>query len=187
MNVREAAHGLYGAWRLALFDRGGLANFGNTAEACRRSFHVAVLAAPLYAIMEWIRLGPSDVASGTFRIVLIEAIAYAAGWAAFPLVLFSVTRLLNRADRYFRYIAAYNWAQFLQTGVMFAVGLIAYLGGLPRSATGGLSLFVTLAILAYEWFIARTALDIPGAAAVGVVLINVIISLILQSIMLRMI
>jgi hypothetical protein len=186
MTVREAAYGLYGAWRLALFDRSGLANFENTVVACRRSFQVAFLAAPLYALLEWIRLGPSDIASGPLRIFLVEGIAYAASWAAFPLVLFSIAQLLNRSDRYFRYIVAYNWAQLLQTGVMFAVGLIAYLGGFPRSVTGGLSLFATLAILAYQWFIARTALEIHGPAAVGIVLVDVLIGLILQSIMLRM-
>jgi len=186
MTVRDAAYGLYGAWRLALFDRSGLTNFENTAEACRRSFQVAFLAAPLYALLEWMRLGPSDITAGPLRIVLVEGIAYAASWVAFPLVVFSVAQLLNRSDRYFRYIAAYNWAQLLQTGLMFAVGVIAYLGGFPRSVSGGFSLFVTLAILAYEWFIARTGLDIPGPAAIGVVLVNVIIGLILQSIMFRM-
>jgi hypothetical protein len=187
MTVREAAYGLYGAWRLALFDRSGLSNFDNTAEACRRSFQVAGLAAPLYALLELIRLAGTEVTTGPVRIFLVEGIAYAASWAAFPLVVFSISQLLKRGDRYFRYIIAYNWAQLIQTFLLFAIALLGLIIGLSPRVAGGLSLFATLAILTYEWFIARTALDIPGPAAVGIVLVNVIIGLILQSIMLRMI
>jgi hypothetical protein len=186
MTVREVASGTYGAWRLALFDRNGIIHFDNTVEACRRSFHVAVFAAPFYAVLEWIRLSQMELASGPLRLALVEAIAYAIDWTAFPLVLWSIAQLLNRADRYYRYIAAYNWSQLLQIVFMLAIGLIAGLGGFSRQATGAVSLLATLAILVYQWFIARTALDLRGPAAVGIVLINVVIGLILHSVMLRM-
>jgi hypothetical protein len=187
MTVREVAFGTYGAWRLALFDRNGLVHFENTAEACLRSFHVAAIAAPLYAVLEWIRLADMELASGPFRIALVEAIAYVIDWTAFPLVLWSIAQFLDRSDRYFRYIAAYNWSQLLQIGLMVVIALVASLGGFSRQATSAASLFATLAILVYQWFIAKTALELRGPAAVGIVLINVVISLILHSIMLRMI
>jgi hypothetical protein len=70
---------------------------------------------------------------------------------------------------------------------MVVIALVASLGGFSRQATSAASLFATLAILVYQWFIAKTALELRGPAAVGIVLINVVISLILHSIMLRMI
>lgn len=187
VTAREIAYGTYGAWRLALFDRHGLSYFDNTIEAFWRSFQAAVIAAPGYALFVLIQLAGYETSSGPFRIFLVETIAYVIRWVAFPLVVWYVAQFLGRSDRYFRYMAAYNWAQLLLVALFLVITAVAKGGLFPSPVGEALSLFAMIASLAYQWFITRAGLDIKGGAAAAIVMLDFVISLILNSITLRLI
>ena len=167
VTAREASYAIYGAFRLARFDASGAQFFDNTPEAFWNSFWAAVIVLPAYALLLLMRLADSPVNAGAGTVLLVEGIAYVAGWFAYPLAVFHIARAFGRQNVYYRYIAAYNWAVVLQVGLLLAVTALAGSGLLPRDIGAFLSLAGTAAILAYQWFIARAvfAATIGGALA----------------------
>ena len=174
----DIANALHGAWRLARFDRGGLAFFGHDETAFWRSFRAALIVYPAFLIFLLLPLGAGDAEAETtdwVRVILVETIAYVIGWTAFPLVILPVTRFLGREPRWLDFIIVYNWSQVLQNALyLAAVGLT--LGGLaPGFLGGGLLDLAYVAIFAYECFIARVALDIAWPAAGMIVLVDFVL------------
>jgi len=54
-SAREMMYALYGAYRLARFDAGGMRYFDASIDGFWRSFFAAVLIAPFYLIYQWLR------------------------------------------------------------------------------------------------------------------------------------
>ena len=172
---REVTQGMYGAWRFARFDRSAIAWFDRDLSTVARSFWAAAIAYPGFVLMVALMVPSESWASaGGFRILLVESIGYVVRWTAFPLVMLPFCHWLQRDEQCLGFIAAYNWAQVLLTGL----GLVGLIGvtALPFAAGLGLYLLVVVAEIAYEWFIARTALDAGGVAATTVVLIDLVLS-----------
>ena len=178
----EAAHAIRGAWRLACYDRQGLRFFDDTLESFWRSFYAAAVVAPPFAALTWLRLAGAEPASGPLRILLIELIAYVIGWVAFPLAMYYVAQRMNRTGRYLRYVAAHNWATVPEVGLYAVVALLAESALLRPGFMSTLALAATFAILAYRWFVARVGLDVSRAAAAGVVLLALAITILLNAV-----
>ena len=177
---REVAYGTYGAWRLAKCDSSGLQFFDNTPQAFWRSFYAALIVAPVFAILVAIRLEDVAVTGGTLHLLAIETLSYIIGWFAFPLAMFYIAEQLDRSHCFLRYIAAYNWATVLQMGLFLVVTVIAHSGALPTTLAVLISLAATVAILAYQWFIARIGLDITGPTAAAIVFLDLMIGIVLN-------
>ena len=175
----EFARAVYGAWRLALLDRTGLDHFDSTIEAYWKSFNAAVIVAPAYALLLVLRLSGVDARAGPVTIVAVETLAYIVGWVAFPLLMVYVCDRIGRFDRYLHYIVAHNWSNVIQVALFLVVTVIAqgFLGGGYAVLLG---LAATAAILLYQWFIARTALDVSGGAAAAIVGLDLVISVVIN-------
>ncbi|MCZ6467897.1 MAG: hypothetical protein O6829_11555, partial [Alphaproteobacteria bacterium] len=117
LSAREAATSLYGAYRLARFDARGMTYFETSLAGFWRSFYAAVIVAPVFAVLLAMRYAAGGEATDEVRFASVEAIAYVIAWVAFPLVMVSLARLLDREERYLGYIVAYNWASVLQNGL----------------------------------------------------------------------
>lgn len=179
---REVGYATYGAWRLARADPQGMQFFDNTPEAFWRSFHAATVAAPIYVVLVVLQLAERPVTGGPFRVMSVEAISYAIDWVAFPLVMFYIAQSIGRFDRYLRYIAAYNWSKVLQMSLWLAVAAITQTGLLPRGAGIVVELLAMVAILTYQWFIARIGLEVRGLGAASIVLLDLVISFFLSAV-----
>jgi hypothetical protein len=163
---REVASSLYGALRLAAMDRGGMVFFNRTVEGFWRSFFAAVIFAPGYATLFLLHLAADPMAVHPVRIFLVEAIVYVIGWVAFPLAMAYLAPLFERDEQYIGFIVAYNWAAVWQMAAFLAMTTVAsgLLGG--GAVADVLAVATLFAVLFYQWFIARTALEItPGRAA----------------------
>ncbi len=160
----EVAQALYGAWRLARFDPNGLDQFGDTAEAFWRSFYAMLIAAPFYVILVALRLSELETTNGPIHIFLVEVIAYVIGWFAYPFIMLYAADLLDRRERYYRYIAAYNWATVLLIALLTLISVVVDGLKLSLPSAAFLSFVIMLLILAYWWFIDRVGLDIKGGA-----------------------
>ncbi len=169
ISAREVASSLYGALRLARLDAGGMAFFNRSLEGFWRSFFAAVIVAPGYAVLTIRELDPALAAARPVRVFLVEAIAYIIGWVAFPLVMAYVCDLLEREERYIGFIVAYNWAVVVQMAGFLLVSGLASAPFLSGLAAHLLVFAAFLAILFYQWFIARTALGIETGRAIMVV------------------
>jgi hypothetical protein len=177
---QEVSRYLFGAWLLAKYDRNGAYLFDNTPEAFWRSFWAAFVVFPAFAILLLLRSAHVEINVGAFWAFFIQATAYAMGWVAFPYIVFHVLRLFDAGENFCRYIAAYNWARVLEITLMLGVTALVAGGIVPRELGNILTIIAIVAILAYEGFVAHAALEVPAAGAVGLVFLDLLLSLTIQ-------
>jgi hypothetical protein len=176
----ELSRSLYGAWRLARLDKGGLTFFENSVPALWRSFWAMVIVFPAFMVLILLRTPDGMVAVAPLTATFINSTAYVIGWFAFPLVMFRVCSLIGREDQYCLYIAAYNWAALLQIVLMLGLAMLSATGLLPPGIAAMLTILAVGAILFYQGFIARTALDIKKSSAAGIVLLDFFLGLTIE-------
>jgi hypothetical protein len=170
----EISSALYGAYRLAWFDPAGMTHFNLTFDGFWRSFFAAVLVAPAYALLVGLQAAAEPEAIDPGLLVLTESIGYVLAWAAFPLVAIVLTRLLGLDRHYVALIVALNWTAVLQTAAFVVVRLLSPV--LP-GALGALVLTLTTgAILAYQWFVIRTALQTSGGIGLMLLLVDLVVT-----------
>jgi hypothetical protein len=116
------------------------------------------------------------------RFGLVESIAYVLSWVAYPVVVEWLTRRLGCRDRFEGYLAAYNWSMVLQNAAVFPITILVGLGLLPLPVGQLLWFGVFLAILLYVFLIARTALAVPTGTAAGLVLLDVLLSALIDGV-----
>jgi hypothetical protein len=177
---QEVSRGIFGAWMLARMDAKGVFLFDNTVEAFWRSFWAASVALPIYGILLVLRNSGASIGVAPGTAFLIHSITYVMGWIAFPFAMFYVARTFDRQQWYCRYIAAYNWAVVLQLSLMLLVSSIVATGVFSSSIGTFITIGTVLAILAYQGYIARVALQATIPGAVGIVLLDLILSLTLD-------
>jgi hypothetical protein len=180
---REVRFALVGVLRLARGDRGGLSCFDRSIDGFWRSFRAAVIAYPLYLILLTMKVTVAEwQKSGGLWIVSVETIAYVIAWSAFPLIMVTVTRWLDRAHRFFDFMVPYNWSQLPQTALFALVGLEAESGVFGAPSGQAVEVVAAIAVLVYEWYIARVALDITAVAAVLVVFVDLVLGVLINNV-----
>ncbi len=171
---KEVLESLYGAWRLAFLDRSGMRHFNLSVDGFWRSFFAAVLVAPGFALLVAQKLGARTGPLDLGWAALVQIVAYALSWAAFPLAAVVLTQLLGLSRNYVRLIIALNWASVLQVGVFLAALVVELV--MPGLLDGLIVLLVTGAILFYQWFVTRAALETTGGIALLLVLVDLILN-----------
>lgn len=187
LTLGESVAALYGAVRLARLDARGLQYFDRTVRGFWRSFYAALIVAPFYATVLAMRyLADLDGASA-LRFTLVETVAYVVGWVAFPVLMATVCRALDREGRFVGYIVVYNWAAVLQNAAYLPLAMLAIDGVAPSSVANPLALGMLALILAYGWFIARVALEVTALAAAGIVALDLALSILINAVADRMV
>jgi hypothetical protein len=103
----------------------------------------------------------------------VETIHYVISWVAFPLLMLPLADWLQRGDRYFGFMVAYNWCQVPQIVLFTAVALLGAAGALSAEGMLIADLIVGIAALVYEWFVSRVALAVTRPRAALVILADV--------------
>jgi hypothetical protein len=170
----EVISSLYGACRLALMDRSGMAHFNLTFEGFWGSFFAAVIAAPGFALLVVQKLVARPEPLDPGWATLVQLLAYGLSWAAFPLAAVLLTRLLGLSQNYVALVVALNWSAVVQV-VVFLVALLLGVA-LPDLLEGLLMLMVTGGILFYQWFVTRSALQTTGGVALMLVLVDLVLN-----------
>ncbi len=176
----EVSTALHGAWLLAWLDRRGMGYFDRSEAGFWKSFTAAVLVFPAFLILLGLRIEDAEwSSSGVVRILLVETIGYVVAWTAFPLMMLPVTRFLGRENRWLEFIIAYNWSQVLQYALFLLATILAGSGAFPASLATGIASAATVAVLLYEWFVARVALDTGAAGATMIVLVDLVLGVLI--------
>ena len=174
----EVARSIHGAIRLATFDAKGFDFFDDSDERFWLSFWAAAFVAPFHLFFSLLGM-PKEGPANFGHYFVVIALLYAIRWTLWPLVMVSVTRGAGRFDHYNRYMMAYNWAQFV--GAVFLVSVIFLANMLfPAALVAYVFYAGVAAVLAYEWFIARNALQIGKVLATLIVLLNLALAFGLQ-------
>ena len=180
VSLRETTRSLYGAYRLARFDAGGMAFFDTSVGGFWRSFYAAAFVAPFYAILLALRYGLEIDPPHPMRFFLLYADAYVISWLAFPVVMAGLSRIILRQAHFKRYIVAYNWAAVLQNALYLPFAMLQASESMPREIGNVLGLIVLVVVLVYIWFITRTALAVAAPTAAGVVAVDFFLTLIIH-------
>ncbi len=171
----EVRDSLWGAWRLAHMDPGGLRWFNLTAEGFYRSFVAVLLVAPAFLFLVWL----NSTVGVSPRPILADLLAYPVLWLIYPALLALVGRGLGFAHSYATGVIAYNWAQVVITGVMLPISVLAL-----SDAAGLFGAFLYLltyaASLVYTWFALRTALETSGAVAAALTAAGELVGILIQ-------
>jgi hypothetical protein len=165
-----------GALRLAIGDRRGLGCFDASVDGFWRSFRAAAICYPFYLFLLAFRVSHGQWQhSGIATILTVETIAYVISWVIFPLVILPLCGVLRRDDRFLAFMVAYNWSQVPQTALFAVIGIDGPTGLLPPASLPIAEFVAAIATMVYEWYIARVALSVGAAAAVLVVLIDLLL------------
>ncbi|MFQ5774030.1 MAG: hypothetical protein ACE5GS_05905 [Kiloniellaceae bacterium] len=178
---RDIVYGLYGAWRLAHLDRGGMTYFDQTVEGFWKSFFAAAIVAPGYIILVVFDATNRQVGAGLMSLLLVHLFAYSLSWTAYPVVVHQICTVIGRQPAFIGYIVAFNWAKVIQMGAYLPVVAITATGVLPGGAATLLNGLVYMLLLGYQWFVTRTALDLGSFAAVGFVVLDLVIGIIINA------
>ena len=169
MNISgEIAAGIYGAWRLARGDVGGIGYFNGTRQGFWRSFLAMAIVAPLYASVILLMYEDAADQYEPARFFAVHVIGYVVAWFVFPLIMFYVVQKIDRERRFFAFIAAYNWSSVLQNFIYIPVVVVAQIGIIPPELTYLLVFVLKVLVFVYTWFIARSALGITGMMAAAI-------------------
>lgn len=175
----EVRWAMAGCLRLARGDRRGLECFDRSLHGFWRSFMSAFLSYPFFLILLTMRVSLADWnTAGGLPIILIETIGYVISWAAFPLIMLSVLRWIGREHRFFDFMVPYNWCQLPQSVLFVVIGLQSQSEALGSSVSQMLEFAAAIAVLVYEWYIARVALETSGAAATLIVLVDLVLGVV---------
>lgn len=176
LTARDVAYSVFGAFRLARFDAKGLDYIDRTPEGALRSFYAAVIVLPAYVLILLLRNWERISGAPLLTALTVEGIAYVVSWTAYPVVMHTVASMLDRTARYPGFVAAYNWSSVVQMAVYVPVLVLAETGLLPEPFGDALVFGVMMAMLTYQWFVLRTALDVNGFMAASLVLLDLLVS-----------
>jgi hypothetical protein len=176
----EVRWAMIGCLRLARGDRSGLLCFDRSLDGFWRSFLSAFLSYPFFLILLTMRVSIADWnAAGGWPIVVIETIGYVISWVAFPLVMLSLLRRIGREERFFDFMVPYNWCQLPQSLLFVLIGVQSAAGALSEPVTQTIEIAGAVAVLVYEWYIARVALETTATIATLVVLVDLVLGLLI--------
>ncbi|ACI99681.1 hypothetical protein [Rhodospirillum centenum] len=180
--ARDALYGLYGAWRLARFDAAAAAWYDATPEAALASFRALWLVLPGFMLLLLFQLGggfPPVMLAG--RLVL-ESMGLVVGILAYLLVAFHVLELAGKQQEFGRYAAAYNWSYVVQVALLLGVHALDSSGLLGEEAAELMLFVATVWVLTYQWFIARATAGVGGLGALGLVAVDIFISIMVKNV-----
>lgn len=182
LSLRGVAAGMFGAFRLACLDRGGLRYFDASPEGFWHSLYGAagIIALP-HALLLAIRFSGDSDPPDPMLFAGVHSIAYVMAWTIFPLVMFYLSRLIDRQAQFLRYVVAYNWAAVLQNGVYLAIAIAAQIGLIPREPAQFLLLMVFLGVIAYSCVVAHLTLESPLFTVVGIVVLDLTLGIFVQA------
>jgi len=121
-----------------------------------------------------------------FRAIAIESLEYVILWVLYPFVMIYVVKLMDREPQYFRYLVAYNWFQMGVGLIVLPLAILASFSVLPLALSSFFDTITFVAYIVYAIFIARTALQLTVGAGSGIVLLDIVVTLIVGQIALRM-
>jgi hypothetical protein len=174
-------NGLQAAFLLARGRAEGLRHVESSLGGAARSFIAAARCLPAFLCLRLLDWLDGGVPLRVGHALAADLLGYIIGWVAFALLSRDLAGLLGRLDRWPRFIAAWNWCNVAQYGLLVAAGLPDLLGapGWVQQAAGLIALGWALWL---EWYATRLVLEVSALAAVGLVTVDVVIGLLVASV-----
>lgn len=162
----------------------GIDAYDPTMEDARVSFLAALVCLPVFLLLRWGFPTPGTAGADPLRALAADLIAYVCSWAAFALASLPLAEAMGRRALWPRFIAAWNWTNVVQYGVLGILTLPAAAGaaGFVADALGLLGLGYAIWL---QWFTVRLGLAVSGPRAAGFVLLDLAIAVFLSGLAAR--
>jgi hypothetical protein len=181
----EIVQSLTGAWRLFLDRPNAMRLFNVSVDGFWRSFAAIIFIVPayaLFAITERIEILGEPVVDPIFSdgpFIANKVLTLLLDWVTLPILLAAFASLLGVARSYTAYVVARNWCAVLATAPFGVVALLNLIGLLGNGPANLLSLVILVVVIRYNYMIARRALGAEMGLAIGVVIADFAISLLI--------
>ena len=179
--ARETLLALAGLWHFAREGAPALRWFDRSMDGLRRSFGVALLAAPLQILVIAANVATPADGAGWLRLAVTEASAYVILWVAFPLALYQIARRIGRLPEFVDFVIIYNWMSLPWLTISLALTRLAASGLVSDGFIQVVVFAFYVVILSFEWFIARQTLRLGGLACAGLVLLDFAIAIVVET------
>ena len=159
VSAAEAVGKSLAAFRLfLLLDRRQLDRFGDDLESVRKSFWAPVLMAPI--VLWRVSVGDPDMAPayGWLGQSVADLSMLAINIVYWPLAMVTVSHMLQKPERFARYVAAYNWVSVPVTAIWLVLALAF---GTEAATLGGPALLLLFWALLFRIVLARRVFDAP--------------------------
>lgn len=179
--LNEIAYAVYGAWRLLQLDRRGHDFFEISERAFWQSFFAAVIVLPGYVVLVLLHLSGARLEADAASITIIHLLAYVINWTAFPLAAYYLAVGMDRQARWIAFVVALNWSKVVQMVIYLPLMGLATWGVAGPGGSALISFAGMMAVLAYQWYVTRTAFDITGLQAVGFTGLDLVLSIVITA------
>lgn len=179
---QEIFRSIHGAWRIARFDPDAMRHFNLTMQGFWRSFIAAALLAPFFVLTNVLNVADASaehLSRDGFGYVAVWLLVWFVAWAVFPIVMVPVSHLLKLSDVYVPFIIAWNWSSVLMAAALYPLSMIYGLGIIGQQPAALLLMAVRITLFFYGYLVARASLRCGIAMAIGLVVMEFLISLLI--------
>jgi hypothetical protein len=169
---------LYGVWLLLKLDPRALEFFEKTPGGFARSFLPAVLLVPLHLTHEILTYDPAQTKLAMAPYLVVQLLSDVLSWTVYPFVMIYVARSFTLEARYFSYMVPYNWFQLPLGLMLFPIAIMADLGMAPMAMVSFINLLAVMVFFTFGSFIARIGLQIGVMTSIGLVILDLLLTVI---------
>ncbi len=189
ISMNEIRAALDGSWLLLRNRPEGMSFFDQSIHGFWRSFQVIFLLVPVFLLN-----GQSEkklfFAENLYHPDVFpnrafwtaQAFGLGIDWIALPLILAALAAPIGISHRYVPFIVARNWTSLLAS-IPFMITYMLYLLGLISSGIAILfSMTCIVVVLWYRFLVARIALQASTSLAIGIVVLDILLSLVIAQV-----
>jgi hypothetical protein len=189
IGIAELRNGFSGSWKILKGDPQGMRHFDVSVDGFWRSFGLIVpllvpvlvgVAAERSLILSRTGMDPRDFPNLLF--VAMQLVSYAGAWFGFPLLLAAIAGPLGISGRYSPLVVARNWSSVLGIVPFFVSTLLYAVGLISAQGLGLLTLLSLIFNLYLGYQVTRIAALVQPPAAVGIVALDLVFTLLLANI-----
>ena len=178
ISVPQLANGLYGTWLVLKFDVRGWEYFETSLQGFWASFIAALILAPFHFVHTIADFGSERTDLTFLPYLIVEVLSYVLSWTLFPFAMLYASEFLGRTPRYFWHIVPYNWIRLPIEGPLYLFLLMSDFGIISMEGVAFINLLGLAALIIYDTFIAGVGLKIATGTAMGLVVLDIALSLI---------
>ncbi len=178
ISIPQFAAALRGVRLLAAFNLKAWGYFDKSLAGFWASFVPAIALAPVSMAHSLLEFQNHPPKIDFIPYLVVEFLTYLLQWTLFPFVMLYVADLLQRRERYFWHMVAYNWLQMPLTLFFLTLRLLGDFHLIAPQGLGVMELAGIAIFFIYSTFIAGVGLQVSIGTALSLVVLDFVLSLI---------
>lgn len=178
ISIPQLAAALRGVRLLVAFNLKAWSYFDKTLAGFWASFLPAIVLSPLnfgHVLLQFQNQPPT---LGFVPYLVVEFLTYVLQWTMFPFIMLYVADLLQRRERYYWHLVAYNWLQMPLTLFFLTLRLLGDFHLIAPQGIGVMELAGIAIFFIYGTFVAGVGLQVGIGTALSLVVLDFVLSLI---------